>query len=134
GAGVGGRLCHRLRMVMPVFADAIGFGRLRQKQTVRERILHQVTNKNETAAIGTQYFKQVVMTWSMRRRGSVQRTHIMTVTPIMPLLMILIVPSTLPARPQPRPCWKVRPSMCATGIGPFQPPRNRIEASRLTAR
>ena len=28
-----------------------------------------------------QYFKQVVITWSIRSRGSVQRTHIMTVTP-----------------------------------------------------
>ena len=35
--------------------------------------------RNITAAIGTQYFKQVVITWSMRSRGSVQRTHIITV-------------------------------------------------------
>ena len=31
-----------------------------------------------TAAIGVQYFKQVFITWSIRSRGSVQRTHIMT--------------------------------------------------------
>jgi hypothetical protein len=28
-----------------------------------------------------QYFKQVVITWSIRSRGNVQRTHIMTTTP-----------------------------------------------------
>ena len=32
-------------------------------------------------ASGTQYFKQVVITWSIRSRGSVQRSHIMNVTP-----------------------------------------------------
>ena len=32
-------------------------------------------------AKGTQYFKQVVITWSMRSRGSVQRSHIMKITP-----------------------------------------------------
>ena len=34
-----------------------------------------------TAAIGVQYFRQVVITWSIRSRGSVQRTHIITATP-----------------------------------------------------
>jgi len=34
------------------------------------------------AAMGVQYFKQVVITWSIRKTpGSVQRTHIMNVTP-----------------------------------------------------
>jgi hypothetical protein len=33
------------------------------------------------AAIGVQYLRQVVITWSMRRRGSVQRIHIITSTP-----------------------------------------------------
>src|SRR4051812_35247630 len=35
----------------------------------------------QIAASGTQYFRHVVMTWSMRNRGSVHRTHIITVTP-----------------------------------------------------
>ena len=33
------------------------------------------------AASGTQYFRQVVITWSIRSRGSVQRSQIMTITP-----------------------------------------------------
>ena len=45
--------------------------------------------ENITAAIGMQYFKQVVITWSIRSRGSVQRTHIITVTPTTPLTMKL---------------------------------------------
>ena len=36
---------------------------------------------NIAAAIGVQYFRQVVITWSIRSRGSVHRTHIMSNTP-----------------------------------------------------
>src|SRR5882724_8527679 len=41
---------------------------------------HSVTPINSTQLIGSRYFKQVIITWSMRSRGSVQRTHIITNT------------------------------------------------------
>ena len=49
----------------------------------------------QAAAMGTQYFQHVVMTWSIRRRGNVQRTHIMTVTPMTALSMKLTQPARL---------------------------------------
>ena len=51
----------------------------------QSRTANITTPTNITAASGMQYFKQVVITWSIRSRGSVQRTHIITVTPSMPL-------------------------------------------------
>src|ERR1700736_2045952 len=41
---------------------------------------HSVTPISSTQLIGNKYFKQVIITWSMRSRGSVQRTHIITNT------------------------------------------------------
>ena len=49
----------------------------------------------QTAAIGTQYFQHIVITWSIRSRGSVQRTHIMTVTPKTALTMKFRHPARL---------------------------------------
>ena len=51
--------------------------------------------KNIAAAIGVQYFKQVVITWSIRNRGNVQRTHIMKITPKGALKMKFNSPSKL---------------------------------------
>ena len=36
--------------------------------------------RNRKQLIGTRYFRQVVITWSIRRRGNVQRSHICTKT------------------------------------------------------
>ena len=91
--------------------------------------VHSVAPRNITAAIGVQYFKQVFITWSIRSRGSVQRTHIITVTPNTHLAMKLSMPSKLPtyASDQDRASSRARPSQCVIGIGPFQPPKNRID-------
>ena len=50
---------------------------------------HSIAPTKKIAASGTQYLRQVVITWSMRSRGSVQRIHIMTVTPMAALRMKL---------------------------------------------
>ena len=62
-------------------------------------------------ASGTQYFRQVVITWSMRSRGSVQRSHIMKITPRKPLTTRLHMPRKLPRKPATAPCSGVSPSM-----------------------
>ena len=43
--------------------------------------IQSMTPASMIEASGTQYFRQVVITWSMRSRGSVQRSHIMNITP-----------------------------------------------------
>ena len=43
-------------------------------------------------ASGTQYFRQVVITWSIRSRGKVQRIQIMKTTPAVHLKMKLHIP------------------------------------------
>ena len=43
--------------------------------------VQSITPTSMIEASGTQYFKQVAITWSMRSRGSVQRSHIMNMTP-----------------------------------------------------
>ena len=47
-------------------------------------------------AIGVQYFQQVLITWSIRNRGNVQRTHIMSVTSKNALKRMLSIPRKLP--------------------------------------
>src|SRR5205823_1622443 len=41
---------------------------------------HRLTPSSSTQLSGSRYFRQVIITWSMRSRGSVQRTHIITKT------------------------------------------------------
>ena len=43
--------------------------------------VHSIAPASIAETKGKQYFKQVVITWSMRKRGSVQRRHIINVTP-----------------------------------------------------
>ena len=43
--------------------------------------IQSMTPASMIEASGTQYFRQVVITWSIRSRGSVQRSHIMNITP-----------------------------------------------------
>ena len=66
-------------------AHAAVRSRMTADHAVRERSTSRAsTPRNIAAAIGMQYFRQVVITWSIRSRGSVQRTHIMNVTPTTP--------------------------------------------------
>ena len=51
--------------------------------------------RNMAAASGVQYFRQVVITWSMRRRGRVQRIHIIMSTPSVALPMRFAKPTSL---------------------------------------
>src|SRR5262249_16115811 len=92
-----------------------------------------LTPMSSTQLIGSRYFKHVIMTWSMRRRGKVQRIHIITNTRNQHLkmntntLMMLPITQKKPAR-----C----PMSVLRSIGNtpgFQPPRNRIVAMPLTA-
>ncbi len=54
-----------------------------------------------TQLIGTKYLRHVIITWSMRKRGNVQRTHIMTNTRNQPLnrktTTLMKLPTTMPA-------------------------------------
>ena len=51
------------------------------------------------AASGVQYFKHIVITWSIRSRGSVHRTQIITVTPTTPLKIKFTQPARLARYP-----------------------------------
>ena len=55
--------------------------------------------RKQTAAMGTQYFRQAVITWSIRNRGNVQRIQIMKVTPTTALRMKLMQPARLARYP-----------------------------------
>jgi len=57
--------------------------------------------KSRKQLIGSRYLRHVIITWSMRNRGSVQRTHIMTKTSTQPLRMNTETLMTLP-RNQPQ--------------------------------
>src|SRR5262245_22338567 len=46
----------------------------------RSATSHRLTPNSRAQLIGRRYFRQVIITWSMRSRGSVQRAHIMTKT------------------------------------------------------
>src|SRR5262245_3198312 len=84
------------------------------------------TPNNSTHEIGRKYFRQVIITWSIRSRGSDQRIHIMTNTRNPPLAMNTIRLSTCPAHPS--------RSDGSNGNSPVcQPPRNRMAAAPLTA-
>src|SRR5262249_5886818 len=58
---------------------------------------------SSTQLIGSRYFRQTIMTWSIRSRGSVQRTHIMMNTPNHPLRMKTCTFTRLPST-QPMVC------------------------------
>ncbi len=82
-------------------------------------------------ASGTQYFRQVVITWSMRSRGSVQRSQIMKITPRKPLVTRLQAAQAVAEETQHRRSGSDRrpsPSIVAIGIGPFQPPQEQQRA------
>ena len=57
---------------------------------------HNDVPTNITQTIGVQYFQQVVITWSIRNRGRVQRTHIMIETPMTALNRMFATPIRLP--------------------------------------
>src|SRR4051794_35261581 len=97
----------------------------------------------QIAARGTQYLRHVVITWSMRRRGKVQRTHIITVTPKVALPRKLTTPAVramyhihqsepLGLGSASEYCPFSKADVVKIGIGPFQPPKNRIAARPLT--
>src|ERR1051325_11273403 len=56
--------------------------------------------------IGIRYFKHSIMTWSIRSRGSVQRTHIITNTSSQPLKMktvtLMMLARIQPTSPRPK--------------------------------
>ena len=56
---------------------------------------HARAPRKQNEASGTQYFKQVVITWSIRSRGSVQRTQIITITPRLDLRIKFAQPARL---------------------------------------
>ena len=55
-----------------------------------------VTPMSSTQLIGSRYFKHVIITWSMRSRGNVQRIHIITKTSNQPFKMKTTTLMTLP--------------------------------------
>src|SRR5687767_8188462 len=61
---------------------------------------HKLTPTSSTQLIGTRYFRHVIMTWSMRSRGNVQRTHIMMNTRNQHLKMktmtLMVLPKPMP--------------------------------------
>src|SRR5438874_1984936 len=59
-------------------------------------ICQTLTPSSSTHEIGSRYFRQVIITWSMRSRGSVQRTHIITNTSSQPLAMNTVTLMRLP--------------------------------------
>src|SRR5262249_47268331 len=86
------------------------------------------TPNNSTQLMGRKYFRQVIMTWSIRSRGKVQRTHIITNTPPHPLRMKTAALIRLPNM-GPR-----NVSLNSTGSNPeFQPPKNIVAAMPETA-
>src|SRR5262245_23311932 len=87
---------------------------------------HRHTPTSKTHEIGRKYFRQVIITWSMRRRGSDQRIHIITKTRNQPLSTNTITFRTCPNQPSRSDGSKGNSPLC-------QPPRNRIAAAPLTA-
>src|SRR5947209_5277803 len=61
-----------------------------------------LTPTSSTQLIGSKYLRQVIITWSMRSRGSVQRTHIITNTRNQHLKMntitLMMLPTTGPRK------------------------------------
>src|SRR5690606_29227567 len=88
---------------------------------------HNAVASSNAQLIGSRYFKQEVITWSIRKRGSVHRTHIMTKTISDALVRKFSSPKSLATNKS------SPPHIEKTGIGPFQPPRNRITKIPLTA-
>src|SRR5262249_53019072 len=98
------------------------------KTTPGSATCHRLTPMRRKQLIGSRYFKQVIITWSIRSRGNVQRTHIMTKTSRKPLNRNTRTLTTLPTI-EPK---KVLVS--SQGTKPvFQPPRNIKVAMPLTA-
>ena len=81
----------------PVFLAGIKLFRVGQPADCQNS-----TPRKQIAARGTQYFRHIVITWSIRNRGSVQRTQIITVTPRYALAMKLIQPARLARKPPSR--------------------------------
>src|SRR5262245_55256139 len=89
---------------------------------------HRHMPNSSTHEIGSRYFRHVIITWSIRSRGSVHRTHIITKTRNQPLRMKTTTLTRLPTQ-KPR-----NESLGSTGDSPVcQPPRNRIVAMAETA-
>src|SRR5262249_33319821 len=87
---------------------------------------HRLTPSSSTHVSGTRYLMQVIITWSMRSRGSVQRTHIITNTNSQPLMMKTSTLITWPKTPSSR--------LSSQGTTPrCQPPRKSSVAMPLTA-
>ena len=99
---IAGRAAVAVRLV--VFARSIA-ARCRRARAVQRSArreassIQSIAPANIAEASGTQYFRQVVITWSIRSRGSVQRSQIMNVTPTTALTMKLHMPSRLPSQP-----------------------------------
>src|SRR5262249_22542205 len=83
---------------------------------------HRLTPRSRKQLIGRRYFRHVIITWSIRSRGSVQRTHICTNTSSQHLTMNTITLMTFPTHPR-------AVTDRSHGVTPvFQPPRNRSTA------
>ena len=80
------------------FEVPLGIGFRAKSMPPGRHSVHSVAPRNIAAAIGVQYFKQVFITWSIRSRGSVQRTHIMNVTPTTHLNTKFKFPGSCPDR------------------------------------
>ena len=84
--------------------------------------------------MGMRYLRHVIITWSMRRRGSVQRTHIMTKTRNQPFNRKTNTLMTLPTMKPKLPGSPKRSDNSSTNGSPrLQPPRNMMLAMPLTA-
>ena len=78
-----------------------------------------ITKVRQSSAPGIRYFQHMVIIWSMRKRGSVQRSQIMPMTPITALQMKLASPSKLPSQPATVLGSPESPTNEARGMGPF---------------
>src|SRR5581483_8219074 len=88
---------------------------------------HAHTPTRRPQLIGRKYFRQVIITWSIRSRGRDQRGHIITRISTVPLPSNTAVSSRFPQQ-------KPHRSAGSNGRNPVcHPPRNKSAASPLTA-
>src|SRR5262245_26560619 len=87
---------------------------------------HRQTPTSNTQEIGRKYLRHVIITWSMRSRGSDQRIHIITKTRSQPLSTNTTTLRMSPNQPSCTDGSNGKRPLC-------QPPRKRSAAAPLTA-
>ena len=96
-----------------------------------------VAPRNRKQLIGTRYFKQVIITWSIRNRGNVHRTHIMMNTRNHPLRRntktLITFPSIQPIVPNPNPFGSENNVVNSNGNPRLHPPRKGYKTIKKPA-